>query len=259
MKINKFKHSGTFGDLIYSLPIVKYYGGGEFYLHLDQINWVGQHYYRSKPDPFHQGRMSAVDFEYMKSFMLEQPYISKFEVLDTHTTEITHNLDRFREIFVNHPGNYVDCYATVFGIDNAGSRSNLRLSTWLTVKNPRTIPGKTTVINRTQRWIQTNQLNPQWAQWREQGIGDRAVFVGLPNEHREFVASTGIYVEYLPTASMLEMAEVIAGAQQFIGNQSMALSLAIGLGTATWCEYRRDLPESRNECWGFNPARVKYF
>ena len=35
--MNKFKHSGTLGDIIYSLPIVKYFGGGEFYLHLHQI------------------------------------------------------------------------------------------------------------------------------------------------------------------------------------------------------------------------------
>ena len=34
-----FKHSGTGGDLLYSLPLVKYLGGGEFYLHLNQIDW----------------------------------------------------------------------------------------------------------------------------------------------------------------------------------------------------------------------------
>lgn len=256
---NTFCHSGSFGDIIYSLPIVKYFGGGEFYLKFNSLNWVGQYYYGSLPNPFHQGRMTEADFEYMRDFFLEQPYITKFEPLDPKTTEITHNLDRFREIFVHHPGNYVDCYSTVFGITDKGIQNNLRLSTWLSVKNPKVIPGKSVVINRTQRWIQTNQLNPQWAKWREEGLAERAVFVGLPQEHENFVKVTGINLDYYPTPTMLDLAEVIAGAKEFIGNQSMALSLAIGLGTSTWCEYRRDLPLDRNECGNFNPARVKYF
>lgn len=254
-----FCHSGSFGDLIYSLPIVRYYGGGKMFIHLNRLNWVGKHYYGSEPADYHKGRFTSDDFEFIKPLLEEQPYITEVGILDPKTTEITHNLDKFREIFVNHPGNYVDCYSTVFGITDPATRNTLRLSTWLAVKQPRVIPGKPVVINRTQRWIPTTQLNPQWTKWKSENLTQRAVFIGLPNEHRAFVETTGIDVDYLPTANMLEMAEVIAGAEQFIGNQSVALSLAIGLGTLTWCEQRRDLPQERNECWGFNPARVKYF
>ena len=260
MKKLSFKHSGTTGDIVYSLPIVKYFGGGDFYLHLNQIDWIGKHYYGSDPDPFHKGRMTIDDFNYMKSFFLEQEYITGFETLNPATTEISHNLDRFRELFVHHPGNYVDCYATAFGITDAKVRTNLRLATWLSVNHPRAIPGKPIVINRTPRWIPTTgQLNSQWTTWKDEGIGQRAVFVGLPGEHELFVKTTGIELEYLPAATMLDIAEIVAGAEQFIGNQSMALSLAIGLGTPTWCEYRRDLPIARNECCNFNPALVTYF
>jgi ADP-heptose:LPS heptosyltransferase len=229
------------------------------FVSLNRLNWIGKHYYGSEPADYHKGRFTQEDFEFIKPLLAAQPYITEVSVLDPKTTEITHNLDRFREIFVNHPGNYVDCYSTVFGISDTATRTTLRLSTWLEVKNPRVRPGKPIVINRTQRWIPKNQLNPQWSQWKSEGIGQRAVFIGLPHEYQAFVNDTGIDLEYLPTNNMLEMAEIIAGAHQFIGNQSVALSLAIGLGTPTWCEYRRDLPNERNECWGFNPGRVNYF
>jgi len=99
MNKNNFKHSGAFGDLIYSLPMVKHFGGGGFYLHLGQLNWIGQHYYGSAPQEFHQGRLTLQDFDFMKSFMEAQDYISHFEILDASRTEITHNLDRFRPPF----------------------------------------------------------------------------------------------------------------------------------------------------------------
>ena len=40
-----FKHSGTLGDIVYGLALTKYFGGGEFYLHLGQVDWIAQHYY----------------------------------------------------------------------------------------------------------------------------------------------------------------------------------------------------------------------
>jgi hypothetical protein len=97
--MKRFKHSGAVGDLIYSLPVVKHFGGGEFYLHLNQIDWIGKHYYGSAPNPFHQGRMTQTDFEYMQGFMEAQTYITKFATMKSDT-EITHNLDRFRPVFV---------------------------------------------------------------------------------------------------------------------------------------------------------------
>jgi len=65
-----FKHSGTLGDIVYGLALMKYFGGGDFYLHLNQVDWIGKHYYGNSPDPFHQGRMNEADFEFMKEFML---------------------------------------------------------------------------------------------------------------------------------------------------------------------------------------------
>jgi hypothetical protein len=139
MSSNAFKHSGNLGDLIYSLPIVRHFGGGDFYLHLDQINYLSKKYYGVEAPEFHKGRLSMKDFEFMKDFMLAQDYIDKFEPMDVSATEITHNLDRFRDLFVGHPGNYVDIYANTFGLSNPLLKEMLRQTPWLTVPNPKKI------------------------------------------------------------------------------------------------------------------------
>jgi hypothetical protein len=255
--IKRFKHSGTLGDLIYSMAIVKHFGGGEFYLHLNQIDWIGQHYYGSPPNPFHQGRMTPKDYQFMESFMLAQPNITAFKTLDPKTTEITHNLDLFRPLFVGHPGNYVDCYCEAFAIRDQGMRDMIRTTPWLKVPEPKTIEGKSYVINRTARWSSPDSL-PAWLAIRDQA-GDAAIFVGLPEEYAAFKQFTDWDIAYHPTETLLDLAAVIAGAEQFVGNQSAALSLAIGLGTPYACELRRDLPQERNECWFPNQPNGEYF
>lgn len=255
--MKRFKHSGATGDLIYSLALMKHLGGGEFYLHLNQIDWIGQHYYGSKPSPFHQGRMTQGDFDYMKSFMLAQEYITGCEVMEKNT-EITHNLDRFRPLFVGHPGNYVDIYTAAFGITDPAVQKSIRTTPWLRVPESQKIRGRDVVINRTARWL-PNSLSEQWARWRTEGIETRAVFVGLPEEYSKFCEDTGWSIPWAKTNDMLELAEVIAGAKLFIGNQSQALALAIGLGVPYHCEARQDLPLERNECYFPNQPNGNYF
>lgn len=245
------------GDLIYSLPIVKHFGGGEFYLHLDQINWIGKHYYNSAPAAFHQNRMNYQDFEFMKKFMESQSYITKFDVLD-QSVEITHNLDRFRPVFVHHPGNYLDIYCSVFGIQDELMQKIIRESTWLSVPKPADLQGKTVVINRTERWLPPT-ISDQWQQWHDQGLESQSVFVGLPQEYELFKAKIGWDIPYRKTDSMLELAQTIAAAKKFIGNQSQCLALAIGLGIEFHCELRRDLPLERNECFFSGHPNGFYF
>jgi hypothetical protein len=48
---------------------------------------------------------------------------------------------------------------------------------------------------------------------------------------------------------MLELAQVIAGAEHFLGNQSVALSIAQGLRVPYAFEARHDLPIERNESY----------
>jgi hypothetical protein len=255
---NSFKHSGTLGDLIYSLPVVKHYGGGDFYLHMHQIDYLSQTFYGVPAPAFHAGRMNQKDFEFIRTFMEAQSYISKFAPLDVKTTEITHNLDKFRPLFIKHPGNYVDVYAMAFGIMDVLTHTKLRQTPWIDVPTPISLE-KDIVINRTLRWIPP-KLSSVWKDWEQQGVPDRAVFLGLPEEHAAFNQATGWNVAYQPVNDLLHMAQLIAGAGVFIGNQSVALSLAIGMGhNDIWCEGRRDLPIERNECYFKEQHGLHYF
>ena len=249
---NRYKHSGATGDLIYSLPVVKHTGGGAFYLHLNQMDWIGQHYYGSAPAPFHRGRMTQVDYEYMRSFMEAQPYITYFGVMEPGT-EITHNLDRFRPLFVGHPANYLDLYGQVHSVDPASMSTP-----WITVPTPRPIEGRPIVVNRTARWIGAAP-NTLWADLKAQGVEEQAVFVGLPEEHTAFAQATGWNIPYHPTPTMLDLAEVIAGADTFVGNQSQAYALAVGLSIPDIIlEARVDMPLERNECYFPRFTNIRY-
>lgn len=253
-----FKHSGTFGDLIYSLPVVKHLGGGKFYLHLKQIDWVVQHYYGGTPDPYHAGRMTEEDFICLKDLMLAQDYIESFEILDPQTTEITHNLDRFRVPFKNHPGNYVDIYAGLFSSIPLDQYADLRNTPWLTVPEPVQIANRTVVINRTGRWVSAF-ARQSYDLIKEQGAEAESIFVGHESEYVAFKQAMNWDIPFHPTSNLLDMAKVIAGADQFIGNQSVGLALAIGLGVDFACEARSDLPMERNECWFPNHPKGDYF
>lgn len=256
--MNTYKHSGTIGDLIYSLALVKHFGGGEFYLHLNQVDWIGMHYYGNRPTPFHQGRMTLSDYEFLRDFMMVQEYITNFKILDT-SSEISHNLDKFRPLFVGHPTNYINTYCMAFGITDQEVQQAISDGPWLTVPNPKSISDKPYVINRTARGFTAPGKNPKWDLLKDQGADQKSIFVGLPEEYQAFKDLTSWNIDYYPTATLLELAEVIAGCQFFIGNQSSALTLAQGLRIPYSFEARNDLPIERNESYFPNHEDGSYF
>jgi hypothetical protein len=260
--MNTYKHSGALGDLIYSMIVAKLTGGGEFYLHLNQLDWIGQHYYGSPPSEFHQGRLNLYDFDYMQPFMNAQEYITKFDILDPTKTAISHNLDRFRPLFVGHPTNYLDLYAEVFGLFEKGADviRQVKAEPWLTVPKKRYVENRPVVINRTMRWIPP-ELSPHWDHWKNnRKWEDHSIFVGLEDEYERFCKLTGWIIPWQKTEDMLELAQYIAGAKCFIGNQSQCYALAVGLGVADIrCERRRDMPLERNECYFPQRTQIQYF
>jgi hypothetical protein len=93
---------------------------------------------------------------------------------------------------------------------------------WLTV--PSVKPNGRVIVNRTGRY--NNNAFP----WQEvvDHYRDVITFVGAPNEHGHFQNCFG-KVDYQPTKNMLEVAQLIAGSELFIGNQSSAMAIAEGL------------------------------
>jgi len=94
------------------------------------------------------------------------------------------------------------------------------------------------VINRTGRY--RNERFP----WKEvvAHFRNRLLFVGLHHEWREFIGHHG-YVEYQPTADMLEVAQLIKGSDLFIGNQSCANAIAEGMKHSVVQETHLEFPD----------------
>lgn len=94
------------------------------------------------------------------------------------------------------------------------------------------------VINRTGRY--RNDTFP----WTEivAHYRNKLLFVGLKHEWREFIGNHG-YVEFVETANLLEVAQLIAGSDLFIGNQSCAYALAEGMKHNTIQETHLEYPD----------------
>lgn len=94
---------------------------------------------------------------------------------------------------------------------------------WITTDADKATAGRV-VINRTARY-----QNPHFP-WGKivAHYGKRLLFVGTEDEHNMFCNIHG-YVERKPTKNLLEVARLIAGSALFIGNQSVAMTIAEGL------------------------------
>lgn len=247
-----YRHSGTFGDLIYSLSVVKKMGGGTFAVHLENIeNCVSQYGYR--PDEVadvHKGRFKNSDFDLIQPLLQRQSYINNVIVWSgNHDID----LDKFRGVlFRGFEGNYVEAYHKTFNLSFDIDTYN---EIWLEA-DPKKIA--TVVINRTFRYRCPNGTGVWQSLLEQADITNNGVFVGTQDEHKDFERSTGFRVEYYPVKDFKELADVIAGADLFMGNQSAAYSIAMGLGKSSVLETIKIKPLQNNECY-FPRDNCQYF
>lgn len=94
---------------------------------------------------------------------------------------------------------------------------------WLTVKASPLSKGRI-IVNRTGRY--RNSRFP-WGKIVDH-YKHLLLFVGLHHEWREVCGHFG-YMDFQPTENMLQVAELIAGSELFIGNQSSSFAIAEGL------------------------------
>ena len=253
--MKSFKHSGTFGDLIYSLSVVKKMGGGDIDIAIGNIErCVAQYGYRpDEVDPAHQGRFTDKDFDLLLPLLLRQDYINGVTKWYPGDTDADVDLDRFRGVlFRGFEGNYVQAYHLTFELPFTPEVLD---EIWLEA-DARTIAP--VVINRTFRYRCPNGTGSWQGLLEQANITQNGVFVGTPDEHEDFEKSTGFRVDYYPVQDFKELADVIAGADLFMGNQSAAYSIAMGLGKSSVLETIKIKPLQNNECY-FPRDNCQYF
>ena len=230
-------------------------GGGDIEVAINNIeNCVAQYGYRpDEVDSMHRGRFTNKDFDLLLPLLLRQEYINGVLKWHTGDTEPDIDLDRFRGVlFRGFEGNYVQAYHHTFGLPFEPAMLN---ETWLEADAVRIAP---VVINRTARYRCPNGTGT-WQNLLEQAnITQNGVFVGTLDEHEDFEKSTGFSVQYYAVSDFKELADVIAGADLFMGNQSAAYSIAMGLGKAAVLETIKIKPLANNECY-FPRDNCQYF
>jgi hypothetical protein len=201
---------GDLGDLIYALPVVRGLGAGELVLY---------------PSDRCREMFTPDKVARITSFFLAQPYITGVRYAETPEGTI---LDEWRQHWVRGR-TIMAMMLTTFGLPD-------NYSPWLTVEPKRVAA---CVMNRTARY-HGKHFGFSWKQAVRKHTD--AVFVGAKEEHQAFVKKFG-KVPYHETPTLMDLAQVIAGADLFVGNQSTPLALAHGLGKRVWVEEHERSPD----------------
>lgn len=249
------RHSGTLGDLIYSLAIVRKMEPGKFLVALNNIeNCVAQYGYRpDEVDPAHKGRFTEQDYAWLEPLLKRQSYIADTGTWRQGNAEPDVDLDRFRgTLFRGFEGNYVEAYHRAFNLPFVVEDY---LTPWLEA-DPVQI--KPMVVSRTFRY-RDPAADAVWKEMAVNGLLDRlGIFLGTVAEHADFVKITGVDIPYHPVKDFLELANIVAGAELIMANQNFVYSLAMGLGKQTVLETIKIKPLENNECF-FPRTNTQYF
>jgi hypothetical protein len=195
-----FGHSGDLGDVIFALPAVRALGGGEIVLHAHPVT---------------QSRMTKGRAESLIPLLEAQPYVTSARYTDEKNPKVDVDFNGFRVRFRPHV-TLAQMQAEWVGVKVDLSQP------WL--ERPAVPEVDIVVLSRSPRY-RNNQFN-----WRHvvETLGEKCVFVGMPDEHQDFVTRFG-FVPHYPTTNFLDIAKVIAASRAFIGNQSSPNAVAEGM------------------------------
>jgi hypothetical protein len=250
-----YKHSGTLGDLIYSLQLVKKMGGGQFQVALENIErCVAKYGYRPEDvDPQHKGRFTLKDYEMLKPLIQRQPYIDSVGTWTPGTPDPDVDLDHYRSVlYRTFEGNILKAYHLAFDVPFTDADYS---DVWLEA-DPVTIAP--IVVTRSARYRPPNG-DAGWQSMIDTGmLNEGAVFVGTPSEHKNFTEQFKIEIPYHPVNDFLELAGIVAGSELVVCNQGFTYSLAVGLGKSAVLELNKIVPQAYNECY-FPRDNIQYF
>jgi predicted O-methyltransferase YrrM len=221
MSARTYSHSGDFGDLLAALATVKTLGGGRLVLYPHECTG-----YRMTPE------RAAV----LEPLLRAQSYLHAVEWKSAGEGEI---LDHWRSHY-RHRLNLADMVATWCGIPHYP-----RERPWITVPTVKRVAR--VVLGRSSRY-HNDSFVPVWHRaWQE--YHRDAVFVGTPEEHSDFCSAIGP-VAYSPTRNLLEVAEVVAGADLCLFNQTGNYWVAEALKVPVVLEACLSCQNCHFERWG---------
>ena len=219
--------TGDLGDICYALNIIRQIPGAPHTLCL-----------RSSPLTKAKGPDGVQRmFDALAPLIRLQPYVGEF-VIGDNLTPVDWKSEDFRQRHFTKGETLMQAHLNHLIKTRNMGRDFTAKKPWLLNVMPALRSKGRIVINRTARY--RNDLFP----WTElvAHYRHRLLFVGLRHEWKEFIGHHG-YVEHQPTKDLLEVAQLIAGSDLFIGNQSSAYAIAEGLKHASIQETNLEYPD----------------
>ncbi len=243
-----FSQSGNLGDLLYSLSVVKKLGPGDFYVKMRNIPHVIQKYNNGIVPPEYVDKLSQKDYDFLQPLLEAQYYITSANVYNDEHIDV--DLDEFRGVIHSKMnGNFLQAF---YLTHNISYNSDDLIQPWLTV--PKSKQVSKYVVARSPRWRGNNSVQ-YWKQFiKDYDFEKNAVFVGLSQEHDDFINTFDVKIPYHPVNNFLELAQVIDGSEKFFGNQTFTYGIAQGLGKSTVLEtFSARVNLMVNECFFARP------
>lgn len=218
-----FHHSGDLGDVVYAMAVMKALGGGMLFLS-EECKYpfpVAPRVVRDGAVRTQRGSWHAN----VISLAMAQEYV--WQAYFTAGTPFSADLD-FNEFRKFYKPNCPEGWRNIIDLHFMAAELEPDHSPWLTVPEKTVIPDRPIVVNRTARY--RNDKFPWGGLVRK--YHRQMVFVGDRAEWENFngFGAPDLQIPYHETPNLLELAKVIAGAKVFIGNQSSAMAVALGLG-----------------------------
>lgn len=228
-----FSHTGYIGDIIAFLPIFKNLEGTTIQI-------------KDGPSGFEP--MAGNKYDSIKPLLESQDIEVYF---GENELAVDYDVHPWRECY--QPGiTLIDAQARYLNVVCRASGKFIVNEPWLNVPKDPNTKGRV-IFNRTTRYRNDN------FKWVEvfNYFGDKALFVGTEAEHSEFCEAYG-NIEYYITKDCYHVARAIAGADFFVGNQSSACWIAMGLFKPLLQEVFEEHPNSQiNYPGAYYPANGK--
>jgi len=212
-----FVHSGDLGDIIYSLPILKFLKNKNLYINTN-VNYMYKHnsfVYKIEKEDGTLAGITNQKYDYIFDLLKSQDYIKDINLIDLNKFNKSYiSLDDFRK--QKSYFQIADKYLKQFKI-----KKNIFSEKWLNVKQKK----RYKILFSLSKRYDCN--NFPWKYFLKK-FNKFCAFVGLYEEWKYFCCMYG-NIKYCYTSSALDLAETIYGCKLLIGNQSFPYSLAEGL------------------------------
>lgn len=213
---NSFKISGDMGDIIYSLLYAKILGTKNIYI--DSTG--GKSYIRDEIIRNVKTKFNEISADFLMPLLKKQSYVNvelyNEQQYDFDMSEFDYRDITIQNLNIFHSKKFINFDKTMLN------------QKWIEVGQNLEEPLKerNLIINRTLRY----RGNDNYYYLNLKRIQDNGIFVGLEEEYKNFVDMYGCKIPFFKGKNCLDVASIISTKKYFIGNGSLACSLAIGLG-----------------------------